>query len=249
MASHKSTYFFIDNARIDVDRGQLARSQYSLAKKWRWSRQNIRTFLKLLESQNMITLKSNPHTTIITICNYCKYQDIILDGNPRPTHGPPTGNPRVTIYNNENNENNENKLKDSRAGALEKNPKKEPDGKDCESIFLHWQAVTGHPQSKFTDTRKKLIKKMLSLKPEPYTPIQLKLAIDGHNKSQYHKKNNYMDLTYTFRDTNIDKFIQLAGMTDAELNRLNDKRGIDWDDTTWADGLSAEYGVRDRHGG
>ena len=111
LANHKPTEFLIDNFAVKVGRGELAWSQKKLAQKWGWSLQNIRTYLKMLQRENMIVVKSNTHTSIITICNYCKYQDIDLEDNTRVTHGQHTGNTRVTPYNNVNNVNNVNNEK------------------------------------------------------------------------------------------------------------------------------------------
>lgn len=244
LANHKPTEFLIDNVAVKVGRGELAWSQKKLAQKWGWSLQNIRTYLKMLQRENMIVVKSNTHTSIITICNYCKYQDIDLEDNTRLTHDQHTGNTRVTPYNNVNNVNNENKLKDIRAYALVTKQKKQPkdfNGKDCEAIFSYWKVVMGYPQSQLLEKRKKLIQKTLD---SGYTPIQAKLAIDGHKNSKWHKENGFDGIEYSLKPENIDKFIKMAGMTGAELNRTSGT--INWDDTSWADGLQAEYGVRDR---
>ena len=65
----------IRGVRIDLDRGQLAWSEVALAKRWQWSRNRVRRFLKeLQEKEEMIELHKDNSTTIITIKNYDKYQ-------------------------------------------------------------------------------------------------------------------------------------------------------------------------------
>lgn len=116
---------------------------------------------------------------------------------------------------------------------------KKLNGKECFDVFNYWKSVMGHPQSQMLDKRKKLIQKTLD---SDYTTIQLKLAIDGHKKSKWHMENGFDGIEYSLKTENIDKFIRLAGMTNGELNRTSGV--IDWDDTSWADGLQAQLGVR-----
>lgn len=63
---------------IELQRGQVLVGRAFLAKKWLWSEKKVRTFLALLESDNMIEMgQSNGHfANIATICNYGKYQDV-----------------------------------------------------------------------------------------------------------------------------------------------------------------------------
>lgn len=114
----------------------------------------------------------------------------------------------------------------------EKKLKSQFNGNDCKNIFEHWQAVMGHPQSRMLDERKKLIQKTLD---KGYTPIQAKLAIDGHKKSKWHQENHVDGIEYSLKPENIDKFIKWAGMTYEEINGSSGK--INWDDDSWADGL------------
>lgn len=107
LANHAPGKVMIGKDILEIGRGELAWSQKNLAKKWGWSLQNLRTFLKTLKTLNMVQLNSNTHTTIITICNYSKYQDNFLYDNTRVTHDQHTGNTRVTP-NNKNNKNNKN---------------------------------------------------------------------------------------------------------------------------------------------
>ena len=55
-------------------RGQLLRSQEGLSLAWNWDRSSVRRFLKLLEKDQKVTIKTTSKTTVITICNYDKYQ-------------------------------------------------------------------------------------------------------------------------------------------------------------------------------
>lgn len=57
-----------------LQRGQQARSELTLSKKWMWSRGKTRRFLARLETDKMIVQHPDNKTSIITILNYDKYQ-------------------------------------------------------------------------------------------------------------------------------------------------------------------------------
>jgi hypothetical protein len=235
MANHKECDVLIKGRVVSCKRGQLARSQITLQKKFNWSQNKLKRFLKLLKNERMIDFETNDLTTVITICNYDKFQEKNKSTNEQTNDqtNDQTNEPRTTrrtTNNNDNNDNNVNNIKNIRANALV-----EP----CKNIFDYWKSVMGHPQSQLLDKRKKLIQKTLS---SGYTEIQVRLAIDGHKKSEWHNKNGFDGIEYSLKAENIDKFIKMAGMTDDEINRANGK--LNWDDWSWADGLQAELGVR-----
>lgn len=68
---------------ITCKRGTIYRSISYLAERWGWSRDKTRSFLKLLESDGMVTIKATTHQTTITLVNYGKFQD-------KPTTDSPT---------------------------------------------------------------------------------------------------------------------------------------------------------------
>jgi len=61
---------------ITIERGQLGWSEVTMAKRWRWSRDKVRRFLSYLEDGQNIRQQKTQITTIITICNYDKYQAV-----------------------------------------------------------------------------------------------------------------------------------------------------------------------------
>jgi hypothetical protein len=69
---------------IILRRGQLVASQRYLATAWKWSRGKVERFLTMLEIEGAIERAIEPGETVITICNYDKYQ-----ANPNRTE-PPT---------------------------------------------------------------------------------------------------------------------------------------------------------------
>jgi hypothetical protein len=65
---------------IALKRGQVLTSMLALADKWRWNRGRVRSFLDLLERRGEISQSSDSRRTILTICNYPKWND------PQPTN-------------------------------------------------------------------------------------------------------------------------------------------------------------------
>lgn len=59
---------------ISVSRGQLHTSHNSLAKAWGWSAKRARGFIDRLEKAQMLGVVADANGTLITICNYEKYQ-------------------------------------------------------------------------------------------------------------------------------------------------------------------------------
>ena len=74
LAQHKNTYFRIRGIRVEVQRGQLAYSELTLSKRWGWSRNKTRKFLKELENDGNIEQQKNNLTTIISIVKYDFWQ-------------------------------------------------------------------------------------------------------------------------------------------------------------------------------
>lgn len=75
LANHKEGFFYVRGNQVTVGRGQVGMSQENLAQRWRWSRGKVNRYLKDLENMGQITQQKNRITTVISICNYEKYQD------------------------------------------------------------------------------------------------------------------------------------------------------------------------------
>lgn len=74
-ANHKDVKLLFNGNLIDVKRGQLITSVRNLANKWKWSKDRVLKFLRVLENDTMIERDSDNHRTLITIVNYGVYQD------------------------------------------------------------------------------------------------------------------------------------------------------------------------------
>ena len=75
MANHRDKEIMFNGKTIIVERGQRITSMRALAEKWHWSREKVKRYLDLLESENMIIRESDRRRTLLTIVNYSKFQD------------------------------------------------------------------------------------------------------------------------------------------------------------------------------
>ena len=74
ITNHKPGAFWVRGVKVEVGRGQMARSDANLATRWQWSRGKVRRFLSMLEADQMIVQQKSNVTTLITICCYDDYQ-------------------------------------------------------------------------------------------------------------------------------------------------------------------------------
>lgn len=75
MVNHSEKKVLIDGKLENVERGQTVTSIRKLCDQWGWSNTKVKNFLKMLENDSMIHVKSDTKKTVITIVNYSVYQD------------------------------------------------------------------------------------------------------------------------------------------------------------------------------
>lgn len=93
---------------INIKRGSFITSINKLAVETHLSPMQVRVALDKLILTNEITKVSSSEYTIITINNYCVYQDNNIPNNKRVTNEQQTSNKRVTTTNKDNKDNKEN---------------------------------------------------------------------------------------------------------------------------------------------
>jgi uncharacterized phage protein (TIGR02220 family) len=74
LVNHEDTKFLLGNELVQVKRGERITSVRFLCDRWNWSNTKVKNFLMLLESEGMITHKSDCKKTIISIDKYDIYQ-------------------------------------------------------------------------------------------------------------------------------------------------------------------------------
>lgn len=92
-AAWKETIHDVNGHTVKVPRGSVSASERRIADETGVGRQAVRTFLARLKADKMLTLSLTHGRSMITICNWDKYQlpenTANPSKNPRPTHDQP----------------------------------------------------------------------------------------------------------------------------------------------------------------
>lgn len=75
MVNHCEKKVLIDGKLIKIERGQTVTSIRKLCDRWGWSNTKVKRFLKMLEDDSMLVVKSDTKKTVINVVNYRVYQD------------------------------------------------------------------------------------------------------------------------------------------------------------------------------
>jgi hypothetical protein len=205
LASHEDNKFMAKGRVVECRRGQIAMSQITLQKRWKMSQNKLKRFLVLLKNDGMIELETNDLTTIITICNYNKYQDNErADGRPlgrpdgRGTDDQSDDKQQLKQLNNlTNKEKHVSLIDEKKAPILE--------------IFEYWKLVMTHKAAKLDAKREKVISDALKI---GYSIDQLKAAILGCSLTPFNcgkndRNTRFDGLGIIFKSADqIDRFIQ-----------------------------------------
>lgn len=127
MANHNDNKFLLGRELVEVKAGSFITSELKLMERWGWGKTRVRTFLELLQKDNMIVKKVNRKRTTICIVNYSVFQDTQTINEPLTNHSQTIAKPFANTNNNDNNDNNENKniiISDLDESAPEPTPKK-----------------------------------------------------------------------------------------------------------------------------
>ncbi len=147
MARFEDTKKYIGNNVIEIKRGQIHATYRFLANRCGWSTKKVGGYFELLITEKMVKKETEEKTgqTLITICNYDKYNAKInseetdeetarkQQGNEKETRRKREGNEKETKSNKDNIENNEKNEKESKEDILSAGAKKKLEGSD--SIF------------------------------------------------------------------------------------------------------------------
>lgn len=82
LANYERRKFVLGNELVEVERGSFITSETKLMNRWGWGKGKTRSFLSLLEKDDMIIKKTDHKRTTITIVNYSKYQDTHTTDRP-----------------------------------------------------------------------------------------------------------------------------------------------------------------------
>lgn len=109
MVNHSEKKILIDGKLENVERGQTVSSIRKLCDRWGWSNTKVKNFLKMLENDSMIHVKSDTKKMVITIVNYSVYQDSENEKTTLKRQSSDTKTSQKHTNKNEKNEKNEKK--------------------------------------------------------------------------------------------------------------------------------------------
>lgn len=188
LANHDDNKFLFGNDLVVVKCGSFITSIEKLKHRWGWSNTKVINFLKLLESDGMVTKKSDTKKTVITIVKYSDYATYEKTKTMPERCANDTEAMREHTNNNDNNDNNENNykyIKDIYNG-----------------ICVSFPRLTV-----LSDRRKQAIKARL----KTYTVDDFKLLFEKAEASDFLKGSNNRDWQASFdwliKDANMAKVL------------------------------------------
>ena len=110
-ANHSDGKVVIKENLCRFKRGQVITSQQKLMATFKWGNTKVINFLKLLQEDEMIELKTTGLGTMITICNYDTYQDNQNQNKVQTKSSQSAGKVKTNTMNKKNKKNNVNKIK------------------------------------------------------------------------------------------------------------------------------------------
>lgn len=108
--NHSEQKVLLKGTLLTCKRGESIRSMKEWAKRWNWSKSNVKRFFDLLESDSMIEYKNVQITTHLTVCNYDSYQDVRNATETQMKRKRNASGTQTDTNNNVNNVNNENNV-------------------------------------------------------------------------------------------------------------------------------------------
>ena len=87
LMEHQNKNLMIDGKIETIKRGSYMLSIEKLCDRWMWSRNKVKRYLDVLEREHMIVTRRTNKGTLVSVVNYCVYQN--QDKQGEPTHEPP----------------------------------------------------------------------------------------------------------------------------------------------------------------
>jgi len=191
--NHAPAKVVIKNKIYDCNRGEKLYSLDTWAHRWGTNKSKARRFLKLLQNDNMIVLKSETQTTRLIVCNYDTYQDL---RNADETQMKRKRNASETHL---------TPIEEGKEGKEEKEEKEEINTINFGKLLSFLNSKTGRNFKIINEATKKKYKARLK---EGYTNTDIANAIINAVNSDYHKETNFTYLTPEFfsRAETLDKY-------------------------------------------
>lgn len=229
LANHTDKKTVYKGELVTCKRGDVNLSILALSERWGWNRKKTTAFLKLLESDGMVTTNITKHRTTVTIENYDKFQgsgttngatngttDEQQTGQGRVNGGTTKGQPRDITKNDKNDKNDKNERNNIPYGDIV-----ETFNSLCPSL----------PRcAKLTDGRRKHIKaryKSYSLNDieTVFTKAEASDFLSGRSKTNWNATFDWLMKS----DENFQKVLEGTYDNKTQYKAPRQTGGIDWD--------------------
>ena len=221
-----STKLLIQGKMVEIHRGEIPASLRLLAEWWGWSKNRVDKFLDILEKECMIKKRTAIGTaqTVITICNYDKYNFSIKKsgqqkGQSRDSDGTATGQSR----DNTNKDNKVNKtLESTDVDSLSGDSP--PDVSDHINYkkFVEWfnsetKGVFGIVKYPLGEKRKASIRARV----REFGKKSLFDVVKKAYESDFLKESGFMSIDWMIKPSNFEKI--LSGNYNKKVNGTNQR--------------------------
>lgn len=221
LANHEDKTTIFDGNVIEVKRSEKITSIRLLSKRWGWSTTKTKKFLEVLQSEKMLTYKSNSKNTVYSIVNYNDYQDFKkYKSNTEVTQKKHRSNTEVTqkkTNNNDNNDNNDNNILNNLSND-----------KLFVPLIEKWNELPDAITKISTLKKDTQRYKMLSQRVSEYGENKVLEAIEKIKQSSFLQGNNNKGWTITFewfvRPNNFVKVLE-GNYADKKIQKSNFVKG------------------------
>lgn len=221
IANHEDKTTIFNGNVVEIKRGQKMTSLRKLSDRWGWSITKTKKFLEVLQSEKMLTYKSNSKNTVYTIVNFNDYQE-------KQEH---KNNTKITQKENRNK--TERKQKETNKNDKnDKNDKNIFNNLSNDKLFVplieRWNELPD-TISKISTLKKDTQRfKMLSQRVSEYGADKVLEAIEQIKRSSFLLGQNNSGWTITFewfvRPNNFIKVLE-GNYIDKKINKGNFVKG------------------------
>ena len=210
IANHKDATINVRGNIIPIKRGQVGWSERSLAHRWKWSRNRVRSFLEYLQIKQQIIQEKSHTTSVITIINYEKYQEKRPQTVPQEEKGQKTIPQTVpqTVPQKDLILNTIQQKTDSSYDAKHEKLDTNKNKKNINNIYIRYKEKINSGSRLTESSRKKIISRL-----KTFSELELLKAIDNFAGDNWWMENNaHRGVAWFFNsDDRIDQFLNLKG--------------------------------------
>lgn len=213
-ARFEDTKQLIGNRFIEVKRGQILASLRFLAGRWQWSTKKVNSFLDLLIQDKMIIKETPKETgqTVITICNYDKYNSqIIREETEKKQQGNTKETPRKQQGNKVNKDKKENNIGDSDESLVCGTSQPHTEHIDYSELVKFFneetKGVFGTVRTPLSDSRKGMINARIKSYGKKTFADMIRKAYQSDFLKGQNKKGWTASFDWLIKPTNFEKVI------------------------------------------